>query len=386
MKVGLVIRQFDPQRGGAERWTYQLAEHAVAAGHQVHVVAQSFATPNVRRLPIIPHALPKARSPLALADAIQHEVRKLDLDLIHDMGFGWHFDILQPHFGSWRAQFERKLLPLPAWLRAAKRGISRVAPRYQALDRLAWLQYADHRRLVLALSKLVARDLERVHGWPMERSKLIYNGVDLSRYTPENRQEVRAAVRRRLNVDEETQLVLFVAHNFGLKGLATAVRAVGKLRKAHRPVRLLVLGSGRPGPYQRLARREGAEDAVQFMGKVEDSAPFYGAADVFVLPTWYDSCSLSLLEALASGLPAVTSSHNGAGELLTHGVDGFVIDDPGDADSLAAHLETLADPQTHAQVSVAGRRLAERYPLAGNYRAVMDLWAQTAGRVRRAAA
>jgi UDP-glucose:(heptosyl)LPS alpha-1,3-glucosyltransferase len=385
MRVGLVIRQFDPGRGGAERWTYQLAEHAVAAGHEVHVVAQQFTSPNMRRLPIIPHALPKAHSPLALADAAQHEVRKLNLDLIHDMGFGWHFDILQPHFGSWRAQFERKLLPLPAWLRAAKRGLSRVAPRYQALDRLAWLQYADHRRLVLALSKLVARDLERVQGWPMERCKLIYNGVDLIRYTPENRDEVRSAVRRRVNVDDRTQLVLFVAHNFALKGLATAVRAVAKLRQANRPVRLLVLGSGRPGSYRRLARRLGAEGAVQFLGKVDDSAPFYGAADAFVLPTWYDSCSLSLLEAMASGLPSITSSHNGAGELITHGVDGFVIDDPGDADSLAGHLATLADPATHARVSIAGRRLAERYPLAGNYHAVMDLWAQTAGRVRRAA-
>lgn len=385
MKVGLVIRQFDPARGGAERWTCQLAEHAVAAGHEVHVVAQSFTPPGMRRLPIIPHAIPKVRSPLALADAAQHQVRKLDLDLIHDMGFGWHFDILQPHFGSWRAQFERKLLPLPVWLRAAKRGLANVAPRYQALDRLAWLQYADHRRLVLALSKLVARDLERVHGWPMERSKLIYNGVDLVRYTPENRLEVRDAVRRRLNLDDRTQLVLFVAHNFALKGLATAVRAVGKLRQANRPVRLLVLGSGRPGAYRRLARRVGAGDAVQFLGKVDDAAPFYGASDVFALPTWYDSCSLSLLEALASGLPAITSSHNGAGELITHGEDGFVIDNPGDADALAEHLATLAHPQTHARVSAAGRRLAERYPLAGNYQAVMDLWANTVGRVRRAA-
>ncbi|HEY2841160.1 MAG TPA: glycosyltransferase family 4 protein [Pirellulales bacterium] len=385
MKIGLVIRQFDPQRGGAERWTYQLAEHAVAAGHEVHVVAHSFAPTNARRLPIIPHPLPKGRSSLAFADAAQHVVRGLDLDLIHDMGFGWHFDILQPHFGSWRAQFERKLLPLPGWLRVAKRGLTRIAPRYQALDRLAWLQYADHRRLVLALSKLVARDLERVHGWPMERCKLIYNGVDLVRFTPENREEVRSAVRRRLNVEDGTQLVLFVAHNFALKGLATAIRAVGKLRQTNRPVRLLVLGSGRPGPYWRLARRVGAADAVQFLGKVEDSAPFYGAADVFALPTWYDSCSLSLLEALASGLPAITSSHNGAGELLTNGVDGFVLDDPGDWRSLAGHLETLADPQTHARVSAAGRRLAEGYPLAGNYQAVMELWAQTAGRVRRAA-
>ena len=259
------------------------------------------------------------RSPYAFAAAIDEKLRELDLDLVHDMGFGWHFDILQPHMGSWRAQFERKLLALPPWMRMARRALATASPRSHQRDRLCWRQYADQRRIVVGLSKLVARDLERMHGWPMERTRLVYNGVDLARFNPKNREVHRDAVRRRLQLREEELVVLFVAHNFALKGLPTLIRAIGQLRQANRPVRLLAIGGDRPGAYARLARRYGVGDAVRFLGPIEDTVPFYAAADVFALPTWYDSCSLVLLEALASGLPVITTANNGASELLTEG-------------------------------------------------------------------
>jgi len=384
MKIGIVLRHFDPHRGGAERWSCQLAERAASAGFDVHVVAQHFGSAG-RALPIVPHVIPRVHSPYAYALAIDETLRKLDLDLIHDMGFGWRFDVLQPHFGSARAQFERKLLAMPPWKRSLRRSLAAVSPRWHQSERVSWRQFADHRKTVIALSRLVARDLERVHGWPMERSRLIYNGVDLERFTPENREMHRAAVRHRLQVREDELLVLFVAHNFALKGLPTLIRAVGHLRQANRPVRLLAVGSNRAGPYARMARHHGAGDAVQFLGSIEDTAPFYAASDVFALPTWYDSCSLVVLEALASGLPVVTTSHNGASEILTEGLDGFVMPDPGDWQHLAQRLKTLLDPASRQRIGAAARRLAERHPLEANYRQVMALWQQIAGRVRRAA-
>jgi UDP-glucose:(heptosyl)LPS alpha-1,3-glucosyltransferase len=235
------------------------------------------------------------------------------------------------------------------------------------------------------VSKLVARDLERTLGWPMERTRLIYNGVDLQRFAPANRELHRDAVRKRLKIRPEELLVLFVAHNATLKGLPTLIRAVGQLRQANKPVRLVTIGGDDARKYARAARDQGAEDAIACLGAIEDTAPFYAAADVFALPTWYDSCSLVVLEALASGVPVITSSHNGASELLTEGRDGFVIDDPGDWQQLAAHLTTLLDPTTRQQMGMAARHLAERQPVEANYRQVMALWQQIAGRMRRAA-
>jgi len=384
MKIGLVSRHFNPDRGGAEQWTWHLANRAVAAGYEVHVIAQNFA-PATRGPAIVPHVVPRVHSPYAFAAAIDETVRKLDLDLVHDMGFGWHCDILQPHFGSPRAQFERKLMALPRWQSMVRRTLSAVSPRARQNDRVSALQYADQRRLVIALSKLVARDLERVHGWPMERTRLVYNGVDLARFTPQNRPLHREDVRRRLHVREDDLLVLFVAHNFALKGLPTLIRAVAELRRTNRPVRLVALGGGQPGRFAKMAQRLGAASAVQFLGPVEDAAPFYAAADVFALPTWYDSCSLVVLEALACGLPVITTTHNGAGELMTEGLEGFLIDDPGDWEELVRSLKLLLDAGIRSRIGSAARRLAERHPLEANYQQVMGLWQQLAGRMRRAA-
>jgi UDP-glucose:(heptosyl)LPS alpha-1,3-glucosyltransferase len=384
MKVGLVVRHFNPARGGAESWTCQLAERAVEAGYDVHVVTQHFAPAN-RALPIVPHVLPRIHSPFAFAAAIDETLRDLDLDLVHDMGFGWRFDILQPHFGSARAQFDRKLMAMPPWMRTLRRGLTAISPRWQQSERVAWRQFADHRRLVIALSRLVARDLERTHGWPMERTRLIYNGVDLERFTPDNQDLHRAAVRQRLRIRDDEMLVLFVAHNFALKGMPTLLRAVGKLRRSGQAVRLVALGGEPTRHNHRMAEQCGAAGAVDYLGAIEDTAPFYAAADVFTLPTWSDACSLTVLEALASGLPVITTSHNGASEMLTTGRDGFVLQDPGDWEQLAQHLEALLDPAARLRVGVAARKLAERHPLEANYQQVLSLWEQIAGRMRRAA-
>jgi UDP-glucose:(heptosyl)LPS alpha-1,3-glucosyltransferase len=384
MRVGLVVRHFNPHRGGAERWTHELARRALAAGHEVHVVAQNFGPPE-QALPIVPHPVPATHSPYAFALSIDETLGELDLDLVHDMGFGWRFDILQPHFGAARAQFDRKLLSMSPVARTVRRCLTAVSPRWQQHERVAWRQYADHRRLVIALSKIVARDLERTHGWPMERSRLIYNGVDLDRFTPDNRAEHRTVVRERLRIRDDELVVLFVAHNFALKGLPTLLHAVGELRKNRRQVRLLAVGGKPERKYIRLAEQVGAVGCVDHLGAVADTAPLYAAADVFTLPTWYDSCSLVVLEALAAGLPVITTSHNGASEIMTDNHDGFVLEDPADWRHLAQRLDALVDPATRFRLGVAGRKLAERYPIEGNYDQVLNLWNQVAGRMRRAA-
>ena len=102
-------------------WTHEPARRALAAGHEVHVVAQCFGT-GEHALPIVPQPVPRVHSPYAFALAIDETLSNLDLDLVHDMGFGWRFDILQPHFGAPRAQFDRKLMSMPRWKRMCASG------------------------------------------------------------------------------------------------------------------------------------------------------------------------------------------------------------------------------------------------------------------------
>jgi UDP-glucose:(heptosyl)LPS alpha-1,3-glucosyltransferase len=137
------------------------------------------------------------------------------------------------------------------------------------------------------------------------------------------------------------RLAILVGSGFERKGAAIAVRAAAALAKARADVtRLAVIGRGRPGPYQRLARALGVADRVSFTGPVTDVRPWYAAADALILPTIYDPFANVCLEALACGVPVVTSAANGAAEILNQDV-GAVIEDASDADGFARALGRL---------------------------------------------
>jgi len=352
-----VIEHFDPHRGGDGRWTFDFARELLARGHEVHVIAKDFSAAG-RRLAVVAHELGKVRSRWEFAEAAEVTLQGLDLDVVHDMGSGWACDLFMSHDGSRIAQWEHKLRLLPPWLRPFKRLLYRFAPRYQEFRRLFTRQLAEPGPLVLALSQAIVRDYHRYHGVRPERIRLVYNGVDTQRYSPEHRSRHRDALRQELGVKPDEVVFLFVGHDTRRKGLATALRAVGRLAAERQPVRLVVVGGWRLDRYRRLARRCGAIDATVFVGPIEDSVPYYAAADAFVLPTFYDPCSLSVLEAAASALPSVTTRCNGAGELLTDGVHGLFLTDPADDRQLADHLRTLLDSALRQRMGEAARELA----------------------------
>ena len=189
MRIGLVIEHFDPRRGGVEQWTAQFATRLMERGHEVHVVARSFASEAIRTR-IVPHPVVDAPSRIDFAQAAQDILESLDLDVIHDTGYGWHCDVFQPHGGSRCAVAEQNLLLLPKWMRSLKRAISGLLPRYRQFDALTARQFADDGRTVLALSRRVAADFTRFHSIPVERTRLVYNGVDTDRFHPDRRSRV----------------------------------------------------------------------------------------------------------------------------------------------------------------------------------------------------
>ena len=152
-------------------------------------------------------------------------------------------------------------------------------------------------------------------------------------------------------------MFLIVAHNFALKGVPTLIRAVAELAWEGQPVRLAIAGGRRTGRAARLAKHVGIGDRVELLGSVPDAAPYYAAADVYVQPTFYDPCSLVVLESLAAGVPTVTSRFNGAGELITPGVEGSIVQDPADVGELADCLRLWCDPHA-SRASRRGRTQA----------------------------
>lgn len=382
MKIGLVIEHLDAARGGAEQWTSQYARWLLTAGNEVHVVAGRFA-PEIETSGLVAHTIGRQDSRIAFAFEAERLLDRLSLDVVHDMGSGWQCDVFQPHGGSRTAAFEQNLLLLPRWLRGLKRKTAPYLPRYQEFQRLTMGQYMAERRIFIALSQMVAHDFEHFHGVRRSQIRVVYNGVDIERFSPEHRPRYRQVVRDELGVADGETLVLIVAHNFRLKGVPTLVAAVKRLRAEGQAIKLAIVGGKRS--MRRSTTAPNVDPTVVFVGPAADPAPYYAAADLYVQPTFYDPCSLVVLEALASGLPVVTSRFNGAGELMTAGVEGQIIDDPSNVEELRDCLRPMLEAAIRAPMSIAARKLALRHSLDRNCRELLSVYEDATDRRRIAA-
>jgi UDP-glucose:(heptosyl)LPS alpha-1,3-glucosyltransferase len=123
---------------------------------------------------------------------------------------------------------------------------------------------------------------------------------------------------------------------------------------------------------------------VRFLGYCPDTRDCYFAADFLVHPTFYDPCSLVVLEALACGLPVVTSRFNGASELLSPPREGYVIDDPHDHGRLAWCLSQLLDPVRRAACAQAARQAAQGWTFEQHYQQLLQVFGEAAARKKAA--
>ena len=176
-------------------------------------------------------------------------------------------------------------------------------------------------KVVICISQMVQNDIRERFGLAVERLPIIYNAIDPEEFGPQL-SVTRAATRASLNIDESRVVFLLIGSGYERKGAGRAIEALaGVPEQAH----LVIVGHDRePARYRRLAERLGVAKRVTFTGPQADPRPFYGAADVFVLPTLYDPLSNAVLEAMACGLPVITSNRCGAGELVTAHHAGFV--------------------------------------------------------------
>lgn len=354
MKIGLVLERFDPARGGLEHWSWQFARCLLARGHEVHVVAFDFApetSADLRQDAL--GEMPRSR--IARGELIAQRLPALGLDLVHDMGIGWRADLIHPHGGSTIALWEHNLLRIPKWrqIRFWRE------KRYRELAEVERRQLAQSDARIVAVSRMVQGHFEQYHGLAPERIRVIHNGVDTDRFTPDSRATLREPTRRQLGLGEET-MFLMLAHNLLLKNADATLRALALVLRRGAPVRLVIAGGKRPEPFVKLAQHLAITPHVTFMGSV-DAAHYYAAADVFVHPTWYDPCSLVTLEAAAAGLPVVTTRFNGASEMMRDGVDGFVLENPADVATLADRMQSLADKPTREAMGGTGRETALRH-------------------------
>jgi UDP-glucose:(heptosyl)LPS alpha-1,3-glucosyltransferase len=198
---------------------------------------------------------------------------------------------------------------------------------------------SDRLRAVICNSHMVRDEIRTRFAVPDARLHVIYNPVDSTAYSPNARKD-RAEIRARHRIAQDAFVCLHVGSGFERKGVATSIDALSTMPA---PAHLVVVGGDKHlAHFVARAQQRGVADRVTFAGTQSDVRPYYGAADAFVLPTLYDPCPNAALEAMACGLPIVTTTRCGAAELALADDAGLVCN-PADATTLAAHLRRLQD-------------------------------------------
>ncbi len=344
LKIAFNIDHFRPDKGGAERYLIDLVTFLLDNGHEVHVFAMD-GEQTIQHERFTFHrvgVLTWFRWLRSLCFVIKSSkmIGAHCFDIVQVLGKNLTMDIFQPHGGSHRASFRQNIIAS---------GESKITRLFYAFFRLLdpkqvlffvieWLQF--HRKPlpeILIISKMIGNDLKRYYRVPDEKMHLIYNGVDLSRFSLECRRRYRCDTRGLLGVEKTQKLLFFVGHNFKLKGLRYFLEAVKIVadKKGTNTLRACVVGSGNKKRFEKYATGLGVKECCIFSPSVANIEQYYAAADVLVQPTFYDPCSLAVLEALACGVPVVTTRFNGAGELIEQGETGVVVDNPRDSNAIA---------------------------------------------------
>jgi glycosyltransferase involved in cell wall biosynthesis len=227
------------------------------------------------------------------------------------------------------------------------------------VNRLIMDRLAD---AVNAVCHFSARSLARVDGFSGGRIQVIENGIDVAQYRPSHD---RSALRRKLGLTPDRRYVANVARLHPVKDQATLVRAFSMVAATHAEVDLLLVGDGpERGRLQALVTEMGLVTRVNFLGVRSDVPDILRAADLFALTSVSEAASLTLLEAMAAGLPVVVTDVGGNPEIVRDGQEGLLVP-RGDAEKTAAALlRLLRNPNEAESLGQAGaRRVQERYRL-----------------------
>ena len=274
-------------------------------------------------------------------------------------------DLVSVHvlFGNLRRQlkddFSLQRNPFSRWPVILHRRIY-----YRLAEFLERRVYGGKHAELLPVSQRIARDIASCYG-RSDRVRTVYCGVDTLTFSPERRRTLRASARYALALSEDVFAVLLIGNDWKNKGLPCLLEAAGRLLNLK--LQLLVVGSDSTAPYKEQIPRLGLAGRVTFLVPRPDVEFYYAAADAYAGPSLEDSFSLPCIEAMSCGLPVITSQYAGVCEIMRHGEDGLILQDPTDSRTLAEWLERLSqDREWRHRMGENASRTAGEYTWGRN--------------------
>lgn len=345
LNIGFVRRGFSAS-GGAEAYLRRVGGALVAAGHEATLFSsddwpeKEWAFGRIIRV--------RGSDPLAFADQLERSDPPKHCDVVVSLERVWRCDFFRAGDGvhrAWlqrRAQFENSLQKLGR----------RFSRKHEAILRLEKALLGERgARRVIANSAMVRDEIMRYYGFASGAIDVIRNGVRVSEFGPAPLKHARARAQLKVGMDEIA--ALFVGSGWERKGLRFALAAT---EKTH--VRLLVAGRGN--------RRKYRSQQATFLGEMEDVRLALAAADIFILPTIYDPFSNASLEAMAAGLPVITTRANGCSEIMQPKVHGTIVERPDDIEGLSQAVRFWSEASRRSNARPALLERATQYDLSRN--------------------
>lgn len=379
MKIAFCIENFITARGGAESYVNDLSHLLSVDDHEVHIFTlksrrKSWGNLHIHVMKCIP--VPRFVKTICFALRCRKEVAGDRFDIIHSFGRTWGMDIFQPLGGTQMgglvgnlrsiANPVRKGLKIATYIFSLRRIIYFLVEKVQIMEA----------KIVIAISAMVKDDLIRYCRLSPERVKVVRNGIDLEKFHPRHRRSYRKEIRLSLGLTGEDIFIIFVAHNFRLKGLRPLLQALAVLNDRDPENHFIVgiFGGGKVKQFVSFARKLGVRDKCKFISTNEEIQRYYAAADICVHPSYYDPSALVVLEAMASELPVITTAYCGTSEIIKDGREGFVVRTPDDFTELADRITRLNDAELRRKMGEAGRRRAEEFPYSRNMQEILDIY------------
>jgi UDP-glucose:(heptosyl)LPS alpha-1,3-glucosyltransferase len=379
LKIALThIRQ--AYTGGTENYLNQLAVYLAERGQEVTIICRRHEAPPhpaVRFVVLRPPTLGVGHRVWRFARDVASHLDRHPYDLVYGLGRTWRQDVLRLGGGCHLSYLARSRPYTASWSqRYLGSGLLKHS-LYRWIERRTLSPQT--RQVIVCNSAMVGDDIEARYGVPRERIAVIGNGVDLKRFHPAHKSSLGRQLRRECGFEEGDTVLLFLGSGYKRKGLDLLLEAMPAVMRQHPRARLLVVGYDRQtAVFERLARDLGVARRTAFLGGRRDVEACYAASDLYILPTRYDPFANATLEAMATGLPVITTPANGGSEVISPGVHGDLV--APEAASLSATISAWMDPNRVKATGAAARRLAEEHSAASKLAATLELLEQTAAR------
>lgn len=361
LSIGLVRRGYSAT-GGAEAYLQRLARGIVDLGHDVRLFttqewpASAWPFGEIIRLR-------RTRSTIGFANELERLRPETLCDVVMSLERIWRCHVYRAGDGVHQAWLNRRHQFESAWQRFSRR----FNRKHNDILRLEKSLFDDRNAdRVIANSQMVKDEIVDLYNYRRDKIDIVRNGVPLEHFQFDA--ALRNKTRAELKLAPDDLALLFVGTGWERKGLRLAIDAVEDCDSPK--VKLLVAGRGEAARYE--------SSRVRFLGELVDLVPIYSAADIFILPTIYDPFSNACLEALACGLPVITTRANGFSEIIEDKIHGSIVDLAGGVTELRKAIELWSDATRRSAARSTITQRAAQFDIAKNVEQTLAILIQVA--------